>query len=160
LKSLFAIVLMTSLAAGAQVTDKQLEQPPGVDWLHYNGDYQSKRFSSLDQITAANVGSLVNKWTFHVPGQGGLESVPIAVNGVMYLTQPNAIYALDGKTGRLIWSYHHQLAKVKDREGPHRGAAVYKNRVYFTTTDDFLYALDAASGNVIWQVKIAETDEG
>lgn len=151
---------MTSLAAGAQVTDKQLEQPPGADWLHYNGDYQSKRFSSLDQITAANVGSLVNKWTFHVPGQGGLESVPIVVNGVMYLTQPNAIYALDGKTGRLIWSYHHQLAKVKDREGPHRGAAVYKNRVYFTTTDDFLYALDAASGNVIWQVKIAETDEG
>ena len=151
---------MTSLAAGAQVTDKQLEQPPGADWLHYNGDYQSKRFSSLDQITTANVGSLVNKWTFHVPGQGGLESVPIVVNGVMYLTQPNAIYALDGKSGRLIWSYHHQLAKVKDREGPHRGAAVYKNRVYFTTTDDFLYALDAASGNVIWQVKIAETDEG
>ena len=151
---------MTSLAAGAQVTDKQLEQPPGADWLHYNGDYQSKRFSVLDQITTANVGSLVNKWTFHVPGQGGLESVPIVVNGVMYLTQPNAIYALDGKSGRLIWSYHHQLAKVKDREGPHRGAAVYKNRVYFTTTDDFLYALDAASGNVIWQVKIAETDEG
>lgn len=151
---------MTSLAAGAQVTDKQLEQPPGADWLHYNGDYQSKRFSTLDQITTANVGSLVNKWTFHVPGQGGLESVPIVVNGVMYLTQPNAIYALDGKSGRLIWSYHHQLAKVKDREGPHRGAAVYKNRVYFTTTDDFLYALDAASGNVIWQVKIAETDEG
>ena len=49
---------------------------------------------------------------------------------------------------------------MKDREGPHRGAAVYKNRVYFTTTDDYLYALDASSGNVIWNVKIAETDEG
>ncbi len=160
MKALLAFALMTSLAAGAQVTDKQLEQPPGQDWLHYNGDYESKRFSTLDQITTANVGSLVNKWTFHVPGQGGLESVPVVVNGVMYLTQPNAIYAIDGRTGRQIWSYHHQLAKVKDREGPHRGAAVYKNRVYFTTTDDYLYALDAASGNVQWQVKIAETDEG
>lgn len=156
---LFAL-LLTSLTASAQVSDKQLDQPPGDDWLHYNGDYLSQRFSTLDQITAANVGSLVNKWTFHVPGPGGLESVPIVVNGVMYLTQSNSIYAIDGASGRLIWSYHHLLAKVKDREGPHRGAAVYKNRVYFTTTDDYLYALDAASGNVIWEVKVAETDEG
>lgn len=160
MKAILLAVLLMSLPAVAQVTDQQLEQPPGQDWLHYNGDYQSRRFSTLDQITAANVGSLVNKWTFHVPGPGGLESVPIVVNGVMYLTQPNAIYALDGASGRLIWSYHHLLAKVKDREGPHRGAAVYKNRVYFTTTDDYLYALDAASGNVIWEVKVAETDEG
>lgn len=160
MKAILLAVLLMSLTASAQVTDQQLEQPPGQDWLHYNGDYQSRRFSMLDQITAANVGSLVNKWTFHVPGPGGLESVPIVVNGVMYLTQPNAIYALDGASGRLIWSYHHLLAKVKDREGPHRGAAVYKNRVYFTTTDDYLYALDAASGNVIWEVKVAETDEG
>lgn len=160
MKAILLAVLLMSLTASAQVTDQQLEQPPGQDWLHYNGDYQSRRFSTLDQITAANVGSLVNKWTFHVPGPGGLESVPIVVNGVMYLTQPNAIYALDGASGRLIWSYHHLLAKVKDREGPHRGAAVYKNRVYFTTTDDYLYALDAASGNVIWEVKVAETDEG
>jgi alcohol dehydrogenase (cytochrome c) len=154
------MILMTSLTASAQVTDNQLQQPPGRDWLHYNGDYASQRFSTLNQITATNVGSLVNQWTFHVPGPGGLESVPIVVNGVMYLTQPNAIYAIDGKSGRLIWTYLHQLAKAKDREGPHRGAAVYKNRIYFTTTDDYLYALDAASGNVIWNVKIAETDEG
>jgi alcohol dehydrogenase (cytochrome c) len=161
LRALLLVVgLMMPLCLEAQVTDKQLEAPPGRDWLHYNGDYASQRFSQLDQITTANVGSLVNKWTFHVPGSGGLESVPMVVNGVMYLTQPNAIYAVDGKSGRLIWTYHHQLAKVKDREGPHRGAAVYKNRVYFTTTDDYLYALNAASGNVLWQVKIAETDEG
>lgn len=160
MRALLIVAMMASLTAGAQVTDKQLEQPPGQNWLHYNGDYSSKRFSTLDQITTANVGSLVNRWTFHVPGPGGLESVPVVVNGVMYLTQPNTIYAIDGKTGRLIWTYHHPLAKVKDREGPHRGAAVYKNRVYFTTTDDYLYALDAASGNVIWVVKIAETEEG
>ena len=146
MRTLLIAALMISSTANAQVTDQQLERPPGQDWLHYNGDYRSKRFSTLDQITTANVGSLVNKWTFHVPGQGGLESVPIVVNGVMYLTQPNAIYAIDGKSGRQIWTYHHILQKVKDREGPHRGAAVYKDRVYFTTTDDYLYALDAASG--------------
>jgi alcohol dehydrogenase (cytochrome c) len=156
------LVLMLGLASSlaAQVTDQKLQQPPGKDWLTYNGSYTSQRNSELDQINLSNVGSLVAKWAFHVNGGAPMQSVPIAVNGVLYFTQPNSLYAIDGRSGRLIWDYHHPLAKVKDREGPQRGAAVYKDRVYFTTTDDYLFALNASTGSVIYQVKIAETDEG
>jgi alcohol dehydrogenase (cytochrome c) len=156
------LVLMLGLASSlsAQVTDQMLQQPPASDWLTYNGSYTSQRHSELDQINLSNIGSLVPKWAFHVNGGAPMQSVPIAVNGVLYFTQPNSLYAIDGRSGRLIWDYHHPLAKVKDREGPQRGAAVYKDRVFFTTTDDYLFALDASTGSVIYQVKFAETDEG
>jgi alcohol dehydrogenase (cytochrome c) len=159
-RAALSLVLGIALPLAAQVTQRQLEQPLGSDWLHYNGAYNSQRHSELKQITHSNIRSLVNQWVYHVPGASNLESVPIVVNGVMYLTQPNAIYALDGRSGRLIWDYHHLLAKVKVREGPHRGAAVFENKVYFTTTDDFLIALNASNGNVLWQIKIAETSDG
>src|SRR5258708_7905082 len=155
---IFVLGLASSLFA--QVTDQQLLQPPGKDWLTYNGSYTSQRNSELDQIKLSNVGSLVSKWAFHVTGGASMQSVPIAVNGVLYFTQPNSLYAIDGRSGRLIWDHHHQLAKVKDREGPQRGAAVYKDRVYYLTTDDYLIALNASTGSVIYQVKIAETNEG
>ncbi|QHN03247.1 PQQ-dependent dehydrogenase, methanol/ethanol family [Granulicella sp. WH15] len=156
------LILMFSLVVSlsAQVTDEQLRQPPGKDWLTYNGSYDSQRNSTLDQIKLANVSSLVSQWAFHVSGGASMQSVPIAVHGVLYFTQPNALYAIDGRSGRLIWDHHHQLTTVKDREGPQRGAAVYKDRVYYLTTDDYLIALDASTGSVVYQIKIAETKEG
>src|SRR6202161_2396153 len=159
-KIALALILGIASSLAAQVTDKDLQKPPGSDWLDYHGSYDSQRHSVLDQITASNVGSLVSKWVYHVPGGGGLQCVPIVVDGVMYITQPNEIYALDSRSGRLIWQYHHILAKAPDREGPNRGVAVFEDKVYFTTTDAFLIALNASSGNLLWQSRIAETSEG
>ena len=157
-----AALLMLGLTSSlpGQVTDQQLLQPPGKDWLTYNGSYSSQRNSELNQISLSNVGLLAAAWAYHVSGGASMQSVPIAVNGVLYFTQPNALYAIDGRSGRLIWDHHHQLTKVKTREGPQRGAAVYKDRVYYLTTDDYLIALNAATGSVIYQVKIAETTDG
>ncbi len=157
-----ALVFLLGFAASlpAQVTEKQLEQPPASDWLHYNGSYDSRRHSELDQIKLSNVGSLVSQWVYHVPGGGDLESVPVVVDGVMYVTQPNEIYALDGRSGRLIWQYHHILTRAPNREGPNRGAAVFGDKVYFATTDCLLIALNAANGNVLWQSNFAESSTG
>ena len=158
--ALLGAALVFASSISAQVTGRQLGQPPGTNWLHYNGSYNSQRHSELDQIKLSNVGSLVGRWVYHVPGANNLESVPIVANGVMYLTQPNAIYALDGRSGRLIWEYQHVLTSKKVREGPNRGAAIFEDKVYFTTTDDFLITLNALNGNVLWQIKIADTNEG
>src|SRR6202008_3487286 len=97
------------------------------------------------------------KWIYHVPGAGHLESVPIVVDGVMYITQPDEVYALDGRTGRLIWQYHHEPALKK---GANRGVAVYGNRVYFTTNDAYVVALDARTGNQLWKSQLAEAKDG
>src|SRR5277367_5594780 len=98
------------LPVHAQVTYRDLLKADSNNWLTYNGSYGSQRHSALKQVNTANIQALVPKWNYHVPGSGHLESVPVVVDGVMYLTQPNEVYALDGRTGRLIWSHHHEPA--------------------------------------------------
>ncbi len=93
-----------------------------------------------------------------MPGAGHLESVPIVVDGVMYVTQPNEVYALDARSGRKIWDYHH-VGPSSDR-GPNRGVAIYGDKVFFSTPDAMLVALNASTGNVIWEVKIANWEDG
>jgi alcohol dehydrogenase (cytochrome c) len=154
----FFFLLGCTASIAAQVTDKQLLEAPGANWLHYNGSYDSRRFSSMAQINAGNVDRLTAKWVFHVPGAGHLESVPIVVDGVMYVTQPNEVYALDARSGRKIWEYHH-VGPSSDR-GPNRGVAVYGDKVFFGTPDAVLVALNASTGNLIWEVKLAEPEEG
>src|SRR5437773_11924517 len=90
-------------AAHAQVAYQDLLRPNPADWLTYSGAYHSQRHSALKQIHAGNVRSLSPKWIFHMPGASRLESVPIVHNGVLYILQPNEVYALDSHTRRRIW---------------------------------------------------------
>lgn len=154
--TLCALPLLCAPAPG-QVTEQQLREADSANWLHYNGSYDSRRHSGLNQVSTANIDALVPKWVYHVPGATHLETVPIVVNGVMYLTQPNEVYAIDARSGRQIWEYHRVPARQK---GPNRGVAVWKDKVYVTTPDAFLIALDAASGHVVWETKIAEASDG
>ena len=128
IKTLWILLLAVVSPLSAQVMDKQLLQQPGADWLTYNGSYNTERHSELKQITSKNVNSLVNQWVYHVPGAGALQCVPIVVDGVMYVTQPNEIFALDSRSGRLIWRYQHILPHAPDREGPNRGRPRLRTR--------------------------------
>ncbi len=149
--------LLAALPAAAEVTYQDLLRADPNNWLTYSGSYSSQRHSLLKQVHKGNASALVPKWIFHMPRANHLESVPIVVDGVMYVSQPNEVYALDGQTGRVIWEYHRQPALNK---GANRGVAVYGNKVYFGTPDAFLVALDARSGNLIWETKLAETKDG
>ena len=144
-------------AAYAQVTYQDLTNPSPSNWLTYSGAYHSQRHTALKQIHTGNVKSLVPKWIYHVPGATRLEAVPIVADGVMYISQPNEVYAIDAQAGRLIWEYHHEPAMQR---GPNRGVAVYGNSVYVGTPDAQLVALDSRSGNVLWKVKLAEARDG
>jgi glucose dehydrogenase len=60
--------------------------------------------SSLRQIDVGNVEQLKPVWTFRM-GKPGSEAVPIVVEGVMYATGPDGVYALVPETGELLWKY-------------------------------------------------------
>ncbi|MCW5979406.1 MAG: PQQ-dependent dehydrogenase, methanol/ethanol family [Bryobacteraceae bacterium] len=151
------VLTLAAWGAAAQVTYPDLVKADPRNWLTYQGPYHARRHSLLDQINARNVRDLVPKWVFHVPGASRLESVPIVVDGVMYVSQPNEAYALDGRTGRLIWEYRHEPAMQR---GPNRGLAAYGNRVYMGTPSAELVALDARTGSLVWKAKMAEPEEG
>ncbi|MBI1789150.1 MAG: PQQ-dependent dehydrogenase, methanol/ethanol family [Acidobacteria bacterium] len=151
------LLLLAAGLATAQVAYQDLVKAAPENWLTYNGPYHAQRHSLLKQIERSNVRRLAPRWIFHVPGANRLESVPLVSGGVMYVSQRNEVYALDGRTGRLIWSYQRRPARQK---GPNRGVALLGNNVYFGTPDAYLVALDARTGNLVWEAKLAEAEDG
>ena len=103
LAGLIAAGLMawTQAGAWAQAGGKTASVAPG-DWVNINRDAAATRYSPLTQINAANVASLTQSWTF--PMTGGGTSVPVVVDGVMYLSGRRVV-ALDADTGKEIWGF-------------------------------------------------------
>jgi alcohol dehydrogenase (cytochrome c) len=148
------------VVADANVSaDDLLAQPAGANWVSYNGDYTGRRYSALHEITAANVTHLRAAWIFHPSNSEKLEVTPVVVNGVMYVTSANDAFALDARTGRVIWHHERTVsAGLLDDAAGHinRGVAVWRNFVYMETDDAHLLCLDARSGHLLWDVTYAD----
>jgi alcohol dehydrogenase (cytochrome c) len=135
-----------------------LVQPPAANWISYNGDYSGRRYSSLSEVNAATLPQLRAEWVFHAPNMNRLENTPVVVNGMMYVTASNDAFALDARTGRVVW--HHSRPNSEgliDDASQHmtRGVAIWRDRVYMETDNAHLLCLDARSGNQIWDVAYA-----
>lgn len=84
---------------------------------------------------------------------------PVVVRGVMYVTSANDVFALDARTGRVLWHYQRPLSSgLLDDAAAHksRGVAVWQNSVYAETDDAHLLRLDARSGSLVWDVEYAD----
>jgi alcohol dehydrogenase (cytochrome c) len=151
------LLCLASLPAGAQTVDpKALQNPPADAWLTYHGDYSGQRHSALTQITPENVGRLKQVWRFQTSQT--LKASPIVWNGVIYITAPDNLWAIDAHTGKELW--HHQHTKNNAFHIGHRGAAIYKDTVYLTTPDCHLIALGAKNGEIKWDAAIADSGKG
>ena len=155
------LVLGAAAVSYAQGLDPASLLHPAPDtWPTYNGDYSGKRFSPLKQINKQNVGALSMVWAFQtdIPAGVGLKSTPLLVDGTLYFTEPDDIWAVDARSGRQNWHYHYRA-----NEGLHigqRGVGMYKDRLYFETPDAHLLCLDAKSGEVQWDVELADVKLG
>ena len=132
-------------------------QEPRDGWTTYHGDYSGQRHSRLAQITPANVHRVTLAWAF-ATGQGAIKATPILSNGIVYITAPDHVWAIDARSAHQIWHYAYPA-----NEGfhiGHRGVAVYKDSVFYTTPDAHLIALDAWRGTVKWNVVIADARKG
>jgi len=132
------------------------------NWLTYWGDYQGTHYSRLKSITPANVSSLSSQWSYQFAGTG-VESTPIVVDGIMFVTGPlNSAAALDARTGRPIWHYKRHLPEVHAQctVMTNRGFAILGDRLYLATLDAHLVALDAKTGSVIWDTEVADYRQG
>jgi PQQ-dependent dehydrogenase (methanol/ethanol family) len=134
-----------------------IRPPQPGDWLTYNGDDSGNRYSPLKQITAANVSSLKLKWVFPM-AHFGLEVTPLAADGVLYVTGPNQVFALDALTGSSLWEYSRPQSPglLGDaRLGTNRGVALLRDKVFFVTDNARLLALDRATGKLLWETPMA-----
>src|SRR5437588_1294758 len=136
-----------------------LVNPVGANWPSYNGDYSGRRYSSLHEINTANVAGLRAAWVFHPGNSQLIEATPVVVHGIMYLTSANDAFALDARSGRVLWHHRRPLSSgLLDDAAAHknRGVAVWRNFVYMETDDAHLLCLDARSGNLLWDVAYAD----
>ena len=125
-------------------------------WPSYNGDTSGRRYSPLAQINQKNVGSLTLAWMAPMRSVD-IKSTPLMVNGILYFTTPDNVWAMDARTGRTIW--HYQRESQGDHIGQ-RGVGMYKDWLYFETPDCHLISLDARNGKVRWDVELADPKLG
>jgi PQQ-dependent dehydrogenase (methanol/ethanol family) len=144
--------------APAQVD--QVLHPRLGDWPNYNGTLDGARDSGLKQITLDNVAKLQLQWVYSIQ-YNGLETTPVVVDGVMFVTSNNQVYAISGKTGREIWRYQRPKSASAQISGDaaigsNRGVAVLGDRVFYLTDDAHLIALDRLNGSLMWDVNTHE----
>ena len=151
------------------VTPAMLQQArQSGDWLMYGHNYWNNRFSPLKQINTTNIRNLVPRMVFQTGTErlGSLETTPVVVNGIMYITSPatpnNVVVAVDLRTQKTLWRYEHKNAPVSTACcGPNnRGVAVSGGNVYVATLDAQLVALDQATGKEKWVVTVGDPAEG
>jgi alcohol dehydrogenase (cytochrome c) len=135
----------------------------GNNFLHTNGNYDQTRYYPNRQINASNVSKLRPAWMFQTEVKESMETTPIVVNGIMYVTTSfSHVHAIDARTGEEIWHYKHPMGPITVYCcGPNnRGVAVYGDKVYLGTLDAKLVALDAKTGKVAWEQQVADPELG
>ena len=138
-----------------------VEHPAKGNWPSYNGTLDGNRNSPLDQINSGNAAKLQLQWVYPI-NFAGLETTPVVVDGVMYVTGNNQVFALSAKSGREIWRYERPKSPGSTISGDaaigvNRGVAVLGNRVFYLTDSAHLIALDSLTGALLWDV---DTPEG
>jgi len=119
------------------------------DWPVYGGTPENNHYSSLKQIRWDNVKRLAVTWSFDTEEEGGLQTSPIVIGGVLYgLTPTQKVLALDAATGKLLWKFDSGIKGTQ----PDRGLAYWtdgKDRRVLAGVMNFVYALDSATGRPI-----------
>jgi alcohol dehydrogenase (cytochrome c) len=147
-----ALLSMGAVAQAQTVTDAALAAEAGDNWIHTNGNYAAHRYSTLDKINTGNAKNLKVAWIATVGGKTDAQATPSIVNGIIYFPQDNKVFAIDGKTGAIVWKYEHKLPEdwggynVPFFTGKHRGLTVYGDNVYFLSNDVKLHAIDMKTG--------------
>lgn len=147
-----AVLMLATLAlpVAAWAGDAYNVAAPG-DWPRYARDLEGTRYSPLDQINAQNVEQLDQAWSFRLRPDGGGSllggTVPIAIDGILYMPLGNAVVALDGVSGAEIWRHKVDKGLVRRSVSFWPGEGAIGPRLFYSTGDR-LVALKLATGEI------------
>jgi alcohol dehydrogenase (cytochrome c) len=162
MKALLVGALFLPLLAVAQLPPQKLLEPATDMWPSYNGDYSGQRFSTLKQINSDNIKQLTVAWMFRISnvaalrgvGAPDIKSTPLMVNGILYFTIPDHVFAVDARTGQELW--HYDWVDQGGHLVGNRGVGMYGDWLYFMAPDDWFISLNAKTGKERWRKQIAD----
>jgi len=166
-----ALVLLTAVGASASgsktaaaipdFTSAQLSAPSGANWILENGNIQSWRYSTLNQINGSNGGSLKLAWDTHLANPASAEKLsqgnanPIVYNGTMYVQDGwTRITALDAGSGKTLWQFDPEVGLNVAGNGTDMRSIGMGDGMIFTGAYGTVYGLNAATGAQVWATQI------
>ncbi len=165
----FCAAIVTAALAGTpphapivSIDPNTIGRTPVTNWPTFNGDYSGQRYSTLTQINQARLNRLEPQWAYRITDVGAqrgtpapiIKCTPLLADGVLYVTIPDHLWALDARTGKERWHYDwldhggHLIGQ--------RGVGIWKTTIFFLTPDNWLIALDAATGKELWKKNYAD----
>ena len=128
------------------------------DWPSYGHDPGANRYSTLSQITPANVSKLTQAWTFSArPSPDAKKNnyvsktTPLVINGVMYFTRISEPGRGGARDRENIVELRSQAQHAPGARASPIGQATRPVRrpLFFGTDDGFLIALNAKTGKPV-----------
>ena len=125
------------------------------EWYTVGRDFREQRYSPLSQINSENISTLGLAWYVDLPREGGQESTPLVIDGIMYFsTAWSVVYALNAVSGEVIWKFDPEVPRVTQVKGccgaVNRGVAYWNDKIFVGAYDGRLIALDAKTGEQVW----------
>ena len=133
------------------------------NWLLPNGSYSQTRYAPATQINTNSITRLRPAFAFQTGVVESMETAPLVVNGVMFLTTSfDHVYAIDATTGQEYWHYKHKMGPITTFCcGPNnKGVVSEDGRLFLGTLDAKLVALDAKTGKTLWTADVGDPDKG
>ncbi|MDP4789428.1 MAG: PQQ-binding-like beta-propeller repeat protein, partial [Haliea sp.] len=162
----FCFCLFTHVASAAPVSEERLlTAGSDVDnWLSYGRDYSEQRFTPLGQINTENIAELGMAWYFETDTHLGLQSTPLAIDGVLYFSGAwNTVWAVDGASGEMLWKFDPQVPRSKSITACcgvlNRGLAAWEDLLYIGTLDGRLLAIERATGTLRWSAQTTDPNQ-
>ena len=137
---------------GLSLSLPPLEAAAGREWPAYLGDKAASHYSTLTQITPANVPQLEVAWTWRAgdarPDTSQIQCNPLVIDGVLYATTPQMkLVALDARNGHELWRF-----EPAEANGVNRGLAYWAggdDRRILYGNGHWLHAIDIRTGRLI-----------
>jgi quinohemoprotein ethanol dehydrogenase len=155
-KMAVSIIILSLAASSLLVSQVSLAEPASDGWETNGGDLGNERYAALSEITSDNVKMLAGAWRTELPGASSKAS-PIIDHGVMYIAAGGgavsggpggAVYALDARTGNIIWTFSPPSGGIS---ALNKGVGLGSGLVFIGLSNAHVAAIDAKTGKLVWE---------
>lgn len=153
-------LVLCSASTVANAASEPQDTRQDADWPAYNRTLASDRFSGLEAINRETVRSLERKCEYALPAPTSFQTGPLAIDGVLYFTSPDASYAIDAATCQERWRVTHPSPTGEGVISANRGFAYLDGRLFRGTMEGDVLAISPEDGRTLWSSRIPDAGPG